>query len=81
MFRNLRAEMARYGLDNDDVAELIGKSTKTVDNKLNGRSDWLRKEMLILKKRFPGCTLDYLFGDQDPVIDQDLSVEQNPAVG
>lgn len=69
MFRNLRAEMARHGLDANDVAELIDTSEKTVDNKLNGKTEWIRREMMKIKNRFPGCTLDYLFGDQDPPID------------
>lgn len=62
MLRNLMAEMARNGLHNKDLASVINKDEKTVSNKILCRTEFTRKEMLLIRKKlFPSCTLDYLF--------------------
>jgi len=63
MFRNLRAELAR--LDNTSgkaVAEAIGTTPQAFYDKMSGRSEFKRKEMVKIRNTFfKGMTLDYLF--------------------
>lgn len=67
MFKNLRAEMAREGISNKAVAAAIGISDKAFRNKLNGISDFTRKEMLKIKALFPShIGFEYLFDLNDP---------------
>lgn len=63
MFRNLLAEMVRNNVTNDDLMKTIGcKSEKTLNNKLNNRTEFTRKEMFLIKKvHFPDYDLEYLF--------------------
>lgn len=62
VFKNLRAEMARQGLTNIQVAKAIEVSEKTFRNKMYGRTEFTRSEMLKIQKSFfPNLTLDYLF--------------------
>ena len=62
MLRNLLAEMKRIGINNKDLAETIGKDEKTISNKISCRTEFTRREMVAIKKKyFPECTLDYLF--------------------
>lgn len=62
MFRNLRAEMAREGLDAKKIASKIGMSDKAFRNKLHGVSEFTRSEMIIIKKTFFNhLTFAYLF--------------------
>ena len=62
VFRNLRAEMAREGLDGKIIANGIGVTEKTFSNKLSGKTEFTRSEMLnIRNKFFPGLKLEYLF--------------------
>lgn len=67
MFKNLKAEMAREGLERKAIALGIGVSERSFGNKMTGRSEFTRSEMLkIHKKYFPKCSIEYLFemGDQ-----------------
>ncbi|MHB8065798.1 MAG: hypothetical protein ACYDG2_24810 [Ruminiclostridium sp.] len=64
MFRNLRAEMARKGLSAKEIAAAIGMSEKALGHKLNGRSEFTRKEMCEIKNKFfndRDLTYEYLF--------------------
>ncbi len=64
MVNNLLAEMARKNITANDIAEIIGKSTKSASNKLKGNYEFTRKEMFAIKKiLFPKLTLEYLFSD------------------
>ncbi|MEL7655886.1 MAG: hypothetical protein AAGU75_08260 [Bacillota bacterium] len=64
MFRNLKAEMARKGLIAKELAEKIHISKESMTNKMCGKTEFTRKEMIDIKNtEFPSCTLDYLFGD------------------
>lgn len=69
MLYNLRAEMARKRITGIEIGKCIGKSKKSVSNKINERSDFTRKEMFLIKSNlFPDVTdMRYLFeSDTDP---------------
>ena len=62
MFRNLRAEMAREGVNGIQVAEKIGICDKAFRNKMNGTVEFTRLEMKRIKSLFPKeLTYEYLF--------------------
>jgi transcriptional regulator with XRE-family HTH domain len=62
MFKNLRAEMARRDLSGKKVAEVIGIAQKTFSNKMIGKSEFTRSEMIKMQSVFfEGLSLDYLF--------------------
>lgn len=62
MFRNLRAEMARAGLSGIQVAAKIKISEKAFSQKMLGKTEFTRKEMMGIKGLLPkGLTLEYLF--------------------
>ena len=69
-YPNLEAEMARKGVTQKDIAELVGKSPETVNNWLRGRSgEFTVKASLLVKERlFPGHSIEYLF-DEAPASD------------
>lgn len=64
MFKNLKAEMARQGFTNKDIASAIGVNISTVTFKLN-EPDRLKfcEAREIKKKLFPNLTMEYLFKD------------------
>lgn len=62
MLKNLIAEMARKNLLYRDIASVIEKDEKSVANKIYCRTEFTRKEMVLIKKAyFPELSLDYLF--------------------
>jgi len=67
MFKNLRAEMAR--LDNINgkvIADTIGTTPQAFYDKMSGRSEFKRKEMVKIRNTFfKEMTLDYLFECED----------------
>lgn len=70
MFKNLRAEVARAGMTNADVADVIGKSVPTLSRLLSGKQPFRLGEMMALQSELEwrNCTsytLDYLFKDGD----------------
>lgn len=66
MFRNLKAEMARKALLSKDIATTLNIAEKSITNKMTGKTEFTRKEMLKIRGTFfPWCTMDYLFGDAD----------------
>jgi hypothetical protein len=61
MFPNLRAEMSRYGISKDDIAECLGVNEKTARTRL-ARGNFVYKEMKMIRNTFfPKLTIDYLF--------------------
>ncbi|MFR0881169.1 MAG: hypothetical protein ACLSGN_06800 [Oscillospiraceae bacterium] len=69
MLSNLRAEMARKKITGTDIGVCIGRSQKSVFNKINEHSDFTRKEMFLIKANlFPESDMRYLFES-----DNDLS--------
>lgn len=64
MFKNLKAEMARKNLTIMDFSKdsNLDLSYETLRNKFLGKTEWQRREMwLIRKKYFPNKTIEYLF--------------------
>lgn len=65
MFKNLKAEMARDGRTNEDLAKVTGIDRASVSNKMNRKTEWTRKEMYLIKTEcFPDCSIDYLFATE-----------------
>lgn len=70
MFKNLKAEVARAGLTNSEVADAIGIKYPTLWRLLNGKRQWRLGEMMALQSELEGrndatYTLDYLFGGDE----------------
>lgn len=64
MFENLKAEMARKGLSIMDFSKdkELDLSYTSLRNKFNGSTEWVKKEMWIIKKKyFPDKSIEYLF--------------------
>lgn len=65
MFPNLRAEIARLDISSKQLAKDLGMAYDSLNNKLNGRTEFTRLEMFKLKKSFfPYCSVDYLFTEE-----------------
>ena len=67
MYKNLKAEVARAGLTNSEVADAIGVKYPTLWRLLNGKRQWRLVEMMALQSELEErsdatYTLDYLFG-------------------
>lgn len=61
MYPNLKAEMARYGVSQGEIAELTGVTNRTVCSWLNGDSDMgVKKAFTIRDHFFPSMTIEYL---------------------
>ncbi len=59
---NLTAEMARYGVTKKDIQKVLNCSDKTVNNKLDGNTDFTVPEALKIRNTFfEGYRIDYLF--------------------
>lgn len=70
MFKNLKAEVARAGLTNSEVADAIGVKYTTSWRLLSGKRQWRLGEMMALQSELEErndatYTLDYLFGGDD----------------
>ena len=48
MFENLRNELSKKRISNKAVADLIGCTQKTLDNKLNGVTEFTLSEILLI---------------------------------
>ena len=69
--KNLSAEMARYGVSNNDIQSLLSCTDKTVRNKLNGVTEFSFGEAMKIRDTFfPGIRLEYLFSPSDPADDK-----------
>lgn len=68
MYKNLKAEIARSGLTNAEMAYAIGVKYATLWRLLSGKRQWRLGEMMAIQSELEGrngaaYTLDYLFGD------------------
>ncbi|MBQ9387921.1 MAG: XRE family transcriptional regulator [Lachnospiraceae bacterium] len=52
LYSNLKAEMARRGITNRDLAQAIGKREEAVSRKMTGKSDFTVFEASTIKKAF-----------------------------
>lgn len=61
MYNNLRAEMTRNNVTAQGIADLLGKTVRSVRDKIAGRSDFTIGEFIKIQTSFfPGLSLDYL---------------------
>ena len=65
MFDNLNAELARNKLTMKALAEKTGINYESLKNKMSGATEFKRSEMILIKKEFPNCSLDYLFATEE----------------
>lgn len=64
--RNLRAEMARYGVTSLDLQNLLSCTDKTVKSRLDGASLFsVDDAMKIRDTFFPGMRIEYLFASDN----------------
>lgn len=68
MFSNLNAEMARKKLTIKALAERTGMNYESLKNKMSGSTEFKRSEMILIKKEFPECSLDYLFSTEKQTV-------------
>ena len=62
MYKNLRALMASKGITVDALAKLLGVHSNTVQNKLNGESEFtFGQAELIMETMFPEYNSRYVF--------------------
>lgn len=61
MFPNVLIEMKRRGYSQKKMAEYIGVSKATLQNKLNGKTQFTLQEMRAMKEALGVRSLDYLF--------------------
>lgn len=62
----LTAEIARRGIKKKAIAESLGICSKSLCNKLAGRSPFTWPEVVVVRNRFfPDMTPDYLFKRSD----------------
>lgn len=64
MFPNLNAEMGRKKMTIKSLAEKTGMGYESLKNKMSGITEFKRSEMVVIKREFPGCSLDYLFATE-----------------
>ncbi len=63
-YPNLRAEMARTGLKQKDIAELLDRSVDWVDSRLRGKNAIPVVDALKIKNTFfKGINFEYLFSN------------------
>lgn len=66
MYKNLKAEMSRHDIKNEDIASKLNITTSTASLKVNGKAKvtlqeaWLIQD-LFTEKASVNFTLDYLF--------------------
>ena len=61
-FNNLLLEMTKHGITQKDIAVLIGKTQKTVSQKLNGKIDFYMDEIIKIRNFLnPELSFEYLF--------------------
>ena len=72
-YMNLKAELARKGVTQTQVAESLGMSLKNLNMKINGKVAFTVPEMVAIHDTFaPDATIDYLVAtdmiqDEEPV--------------
>lgn len=62
LYPNLKAELARHNLRDEDIARHLQVRNATISDKMKGKSDFKLTEAMSIKKEFfPDLTIDYLF--------------------
>ena len=65
MYPNLEMAMRQGHITNKNLAAIIGVAEKTMNNKLQGRTDFLLEEAKTILDLFPQYNLFYLFERAD----------------
>ncbi len=61
-YKRLAAEMFVKGITKDDLAKLLGKSRRAINNRLNGKTEFSYYEAIkIMDNYFKYCSTDYIF--------------------
>lgn len=60
---NLKAEMARRGLSQKELAQRIGATEAAVSRWLSGERQPSLRYALAIHRQFPDCPMSYLFSD------------------
>lgn len=64
--RNLRAEMARFGISKQDIQSLLSGTDKTVKSRLDGQTEFSVGDSIKIRDTFfPGMRIEYLFAQDD----------------
>ncbi len=62
MLSNLKAEMARHDVSINDIARAVGKSYRTISDRLRGKSQFPIGDAIVVKNEFfGGMDMEYLF--------------------
>lgn len=61
MFNNLKAEMARNGIEVNVLAKELGISRVALSSRINGRTEFKMTEVNKILEMFPNLTFEYLF--------------------
>jgi hypothetical protein len=73
MFPNLRAEMARKGIDGTMMSARLGCTPKTFSSKLNGKTEFTRSEIFTIQKEvFPDLAVEYLFAYSENAVQNQI---------
>lgn len=68
MLPNLRAEMARAGISQKELADTIGRSLNWVESRLQDKATFPVADAILVKKTyFPELSIEYLFAEE-PVL-------------
>lgn len=63
-YQNIKAEMRREGITQENIATFLGMSTNNLSLKLNGKVAFTVPEAVAIRdKFFPDATLDYLLAN------------------
>jgi len=73
VYRNVKAELARYGLRLEDLAKRLNLSVSATSNKINGKTDWTLSEAMETLRWINGFgaeqhTVASLFEEGRPVV-------------
>lgn len=64
MLQHLNEEVKKHRISQRKLAKLLNLSTKTVNQKMQGKIEFKRTEMLEISKIL-GKSMDFLFGEWD----------------
>ena len=68
MLQNLRAEMARKNITIIAIGKAIGRTPRSVSDKIKGKYDFTLPELKLIRDEFfPECDLEYLSANEKEV--------------
>ena len=64
MLVNLRAEMVRFGISDEQIGKTIRREKRAVKNRLDGKIEISAEDIKVIRDtHFPFCSLDYLLSE------------------